>query len=217
MQEKNSKYFNDIRWDIINLIPVGKNRILELGCGTGNTGKVLKEQNKALEVIGIEKIPSIAESARAKLDTVITADIETFKMPFDNEYFDYVIAADILEHLYNPWLIVNTLNTYIKKGGYLIASIPNIRHWEIMKDLIFKREWNYRSDGVLDNTHLRFFTKKNMMQLFPSEYFTINRIIPKFKLQPGNRYNTLNNFTLHLFEEFLARQYIIMAQKQDKS
>lgn len=215
MLEKNNNYFSDIRWDIINLIPVGKNKILEIGCGTGNTGKVLKEQGKAVEVIGIEKIPYAAESARENLNAVITADIETLKMPFDKGCFDYIIAADILEHLYNPWLTISNLKAYTKKDGFVIASLPNIRNWRIVWGLIFKGDWNYSNAGLLDDTHIRFFTKKTMMKLFQSEGFTIHLITPRFRLEPANRYNILNNLTLHLLEEFWAEQYIIMARKND--
>ncbi|MDD5064774.1 MAG: class I SAM-dependent methyltransferase [Phycisphaerae bacterium] len=215
MLEKINNYFSNIRWDIINLIPAGKNKILEIGCGTGNTGKVLKEQGKALEVIGIEKIPQAAESAKKNLNSVITADIETVEMPFDKGYFDYIIAADILEHLYNPWLTISNLKKYIKKDGFIITSIPNIRHWRIVRELILKGNWTYNNAGLLDDTHIRFFTKKTMMKMIQSAGFTINLIIPKFKLEPANRYNILNNLTLHLLEEFWAQQYIIMARKND--
>src|SRR4030043_257107 len=127
MLKKTNNYFSDVRWDIINLIPAGENKILEIGCGTGNTGKALKEQGRAVEVIGIEKIPTAAETAKKNLNAVITADVETLKMPFDKGYFDYIIAADIMEHLYNPWLTISNLKAYIKKGGFVIASLPNIR------------------------------------------------------------------------------------------
>jgi 2-polyprenyl-3-methyl-5-hydroxy-6-metoxy-1,4-benzoquinol methylase len=215
MLEKTNNYFSDIRWDIINLIPAGKNKILEIGCGTGNTGKVLKEQGKAAEVIGIEKIPQAAESAKKNLNAVITADIETIKMPFDKGYFDYIIAADIMEHLYSPWLTISNLKAYIKKDGFIIASLPNIRNWRIVRGLLFKGDWNYSNAGLLDDTHIRFFTKKTMMKLFQSEGFTIHLVTPRFRLEPANRYNILNNLTLRLLEEFWAEQYIIMARKND--
>jgi 2-polyprenyl-3-methyl-5-hydroxy-6-metoxy-1,4-benzoquinol methylase len=215
MLEKNNNYFSDIRWDIINLIPAGKNRILEIGCGTGNTGKTLKEEGKAIEVTGVEKIVPIAESARKNLDKVVTADIETLELPFTQEYFDYVIMADVLEHLYDPWGTLDRLRKYMKKGGHIIASIPNIRHWRIVWGLVFKGDWNYNRAGLLDDTHIRFFTKKTMMKLFQSKGFTIHLITPRFKLEPANRYNILNNLTLRLLEEFWAEQYIIMAKKND--
>src|SRR4030042_643996 len=206
MLEKTNNYFSDIRWDIINLIPAGENKILEIGCGTGNTGKALNEPGRAGEVRGIEKPPTPAETAKKNLNAVITADGETLKMPFDKGYFDYIIAADIMEHIYNPWFIISNLKAYIKKGGFIIASIPNTRNWRIVRGLIFKGDWSYTNAGLLDDTHIRFFTKKTMMKLFQSEGFTIHLITPRFRLEPGNRYNILNNLTLRLLEEFWAEQ-----------
>jgi methionine biosynthesis protein MetW len=212
MLKKNNSYFSDIRWDIISLIPAGGNKILEIGCGTGITGKTLKEKNKAVEVIGIEKIANIAQQAEKNIDKVITADIEILELPFDDEYFDYVILADILEHLYNPSAVLNKLRKYIKKDGCIIASVPNIRYWKILIDLVLKGKWTYCSEGILDDTHLRFFTKKSIIELFQSAGFTVDTIAPRFKLQPKKYDNFLNNLTLRLLEEFWTMQYIIMAK-----
>lgn len=212
MLKKSNNYFSDIRWDIISLIPTGKNKILEIGCGTGITGKILKEENKAVEVIGIEKIANIAKQAEKNIDKVITADIEILELPFANEYFDYIITADILEHLYNPSAVLDKLKKYIKKDGCIIASIPNIRYWKILRNLIVKGEWTYCSDGILDETHLRFFTKKSITKLFQSAGLSIDTIKPRFKLQPKKRDNLLNSITLGLLEEFWTMQYIIIAK-----
>ncbi|PKL50383.1 MAG: class I SAM-dependent methyltransferase [Planctomycetes bacterium HGW-Planctomycetes-1] len=212
MLEKNNSYFSDIRWDIISLIPAGKNKILEIGCGTGITGKTLKEENKAVEVTGIEKIANIAEQAEKNIDKVITADIEALELSFADEYFDYIIMADILEHLYNPSAVLAKLKKYIQKDGCIIASIPNIRYWKIVRDLVIKGEWTYRADGILDDTHLRFFTRKSITKLFQSAGFTVDSVKPRFKLQPKKYDNILNNLTLGILEEFWTMQYIIMAK-----
>jgi methionine biosynthesis protein MetW len=212
MLEKNNSYFSDIRWDIISLIPAGKHRILEIGCGTGNTGKTLKEQNKAAEVIGIELVATVAAQAEKNLDKVIVADIEKLQMPFADEYFDYVILADILEHLHNPSQTIERLKKHIKKGGRIIASIPNVRYWKVLKELVIKGQWTYRSDGILDDTHLRFFTKKSITNLFQSAGFSVDLVTPRFKLQPKKPDNFINSITLGLLEEFWTMQYIVMAK-----
>lgn len=213
MLKKHEDYFSRTKWDINELVRDGDNIILEIGCGEGNSGKNLKEQGKAVEVVGVEKVPEIAEIAKTKIDKVICADVEFLKLPFSKEYFDYVIIGDVLEHLYDPWMVVSELRQYLKRGGYIIASIPNIRNWRIIRDLVLKGEWEYCSEGLLDDTHLRFFTKKSMMRLFESKDFEVNRIIPRFKFRPTSKSNILNNFTLGLLEGFLARQYLIEAKK----
>jgi len=114
IKSKKEDYFNSTRWDLIRLIRNDNNKVLEIGCGTGNTAKALKEKNKAVEVIGVEIVPEIAKIAETKLDKVICGDIESLDLPY-REYFDYVIAGDVLEHLYNPWAIINKIKIYIKK------------------------------------------------------------------------------------------------------
>jgi methionine biosynthesis protein MetW len=214
MLEKNNSYFSDIRWDIISLIPAGQHKILEIGCGSGNTGKTLKQENKAAEVVGIEIVEHVAELAKKNLDTVIVGNIEKLELPFADKYFDYIILADILEHLYNPSAVLEKLKKHLKKDGRIIASLPNVRYWKVVKNLVFKGEWNYCRDGILDDTHIRFFTKKSMTKMFLSLGFSIELATPRFKLQPKKSDNLINNLTLGLFEEFWTMQYVIMARNK---
>ena len=213
MLEKHKTYFSFTRFDLIEFVDKGDNRILEIGCGEGNTCIALKEQNKAIEIVGVEKVSKVAQIAEAKVDKVICADIEAADLPFSEEYFDYVIMGDVLEHLYNPWILVNKLGRYLKKGGYIIASIPNIRNWRIIEDLVLKGEWKYCSEGLLDETHLRFFTKKGVLGLFQSECFVVNRIIPRFKLLPTSKAKIVNSLSFGLLEEFLTVQYVVKVRK----
>ncbi len=213
MLEKHEDYFSSTRFDLVEFVDKGDNKILELGCGEGNTCVALKSRGKAIEVVGVEKDPKIAQIARMKVDKVICADIEAVELPFSEGYFDYVIIGDVLEHLYNPWILVNRLGRYLKRGGYVIASIPNIRNWRIIKDLVLKGEWKYCSEGLLDETHLRFFTKKGVLGLFQSECFFVTRIIPRFKLLPTGKAKIVNSLAFGLLEEFLAVQYVVKVRK----
>lgn len=215
MLKKPESYFGNIRYELIELVLDGDNKILEIGCGEGNTGKALKEQGKAVEVVGIEKIPEVAQVAMEKIDKVIIADVESVEIPFDEGYFDYMIMGDVLEHLYDPWILVNKLAHYVKKGGYIIASIPNVRYWRIIKDLVLKGEWKYCSEGLLDDTHLRFFTKKSIVRLFPSGRFAISRIIPASKPRPQklSKQRLVNKLTFGLLEDFFTFQYIVEARR----
>jgi len=207
-------YFNFIREELIDLIRCGNNKVLEIGCGTGNTGRVIKDKGKAKQVIGIEIIPEVAEIAKDKLDKVICGDIEVLDLPY-KEYFDYVIAGDVLEHLYNPWEVVKKLKKYLKKKGYIIASIPNIRNQCILRHLIFEGRWDYTKAGLLDVTHLRFFTRNSIIELFRDNGFDKIEIMPEFKIKSRKKrkYNLINIFTFRLFEEFLTYQYIVKARR----
>jgi 2-polyprenyl-3-methyl-5-hydroxy-6-metoxy-1,4-benzoquinol methylase len=214
MFDKKIEYFENIRSDIISLVDKGENKILEIGCGTGNTGLELKQQGKAVEIVGVDIVPEVLEIAKSKIDKTICADIETLKLPFSNEYFDYILLGDVLEHLKNPWQVLLCLTQFIKKRGFIIASIPNIRYWKVIMNLVFKGEWKYSSDGVLDNTHLRFFAKKSMLELISSANLKVRYICPATELQPPNLCKKLNHLTFGLFEDFLTISYIIKAQKE---
>jgi 2-polyprenyl-3-methyl-5-hydroxy-6-metoxy-1,4-benzoquinol methylase len=215
MLKKQEGYFSNIRCDLIELVRDGGNKILEIGCGQGDTGKVLKERGKAAEVVGIENNPEAAQAAKKKIDEVIIADVETAELPFTEGYFDYVIMGDVLEHLYDPWALVNKIGCYVKNGGYIIASIPNIRYWQVIKELVLNGEWKYRDEGLLDNTHLRFFTKKSMVRLFEAGPFAVNRIIPAGKLRAGpmGKQGLINKLTFGVFEDFFTLQYIVEARR----
>lgn len=213
---KDKNYFNATRSELVELVKMGDNRVLDIGCGSGNTGAVLKKENKATEVIGIELVPEIAKIAESKIDKVICGNIEFLDLQFSKGYFDYVIAGDILEHLYNPWKMVNRINFYLKNGGYIIASLPNVRNWLIIRDIIFKGDWRYKKEGILDDTHLRFFTKKSIFEMFKNNKFSEIKILPRFKItKEKNKSNLINMLTFGIFEEFLAYQYIVIAKKYD--
>ena len=214
MFEKKSIYFENIRTDIISLVDEGKNKILEIGCGTGNTGSELKKKGKASEVIGVDIVPEVVEAAQSKIDRVICADVEMLNLPLKNEYFDFILLGDVLEHLKNPWQVLIYLTQFLKKGGYVIASIPNVRYWKVVMKLVFKAEWKYSSDGVLDNMHLRFFTRKSILELIASANLKVRFICPATELQPPNLCKKLNHLTFGLFEDFLTINYLVKAQKE---
>jgi SAM-dependent methyltransferase len=209
---KDESYYDYLRWELLEFIHDGNNRILDIGCGEGFTGRAIKDVGKAEEVIGIEIVPEVAEKARDKLDEVICGNIETLDLPY-NKYFDYVIAGDVLEHLHDPWNVVKKIKHYIKAGGYIISSVPNVRYLQVLKTLVLKGTWKYEKAGILDFTHLRFFAKKDIIELFEKNRFAVIEIIPSFKIKARRgKYNIINNLTFGFFEEFLAYQYIIKAR-----
>jgi len=207
---KKEGYFGYIRWGIIAPINQGDNRILDIGCGDGSTGRVLKKEGKAKEIIGIELNPVAGQQAKVELDKVILGDIEILELPFEEEYFDYIILGDILEHLYDPEDVLKKVRPYLKTKGFIVASIPNIRHWRIIRDLVIKGEWKYNNEGILDDTHLRFFTKRSILRMFNDNGFEVEQMVPTL----FTRSRLVNRLTLGFLEEFLALQYIIKAGRK---
>lgn len=207
---KGNTYFNSARIEALKLVRNKNNRILDLGCGTGHTGKELKKLGLAKEVIGVELFEDAAKEAKSNLDRIIVGNIEEIELPFEKNSFDYILAMDILEHLYDPWRIISTTKKFLKKDGTLIVSIPNVQNWRLLRDLVFKGEWKYVDQGLLDKTHIRFFTRKSLLRLFSGAGFTSIEIIPGFRLHPkGYKATIINILTLGLFRNFLVHQYVI--------
>ena len=206
---KDAKYFSDIRTDLIHMI-TGKNLvILELGCGSGETLKYLKKKKIAKETVGVEIDQKAGEKAKKNVDRVFIENIEQFDLPY-TKYFDYILFPDVLEHMIDPWEVLRKCKKYLKPNGHIIISIPNIRNLLTLKDFLFKGEWNYTSSGVLDKTHLRFFTWKSLRAMIEGAGYTVeikesnNSTKPMIKL--------FDLLTLYQLQEIRTTQYHIKAK-----
>ena len=159
---KQKTYYSHERSDLLLMLPprVKLEKVLDVGCGRGATGQYLKNQFEVKEVIGIEVNPEMAQQAQTILDQIIIGDVQKIDLPFDQHYFDCIICADVLEHLYDPWSALTRLSKYLKDEGHLLLSVPNVQHWSMIARLLAGR-WDYRDVGILDSTHIRFFTRKS--------------------------------------------------------
>lgn len=175
-KEKNNKYYiekydidlnnnNDSHSIIINNINFSGNTILDVGCGVGYIGRKIKELGKCT-IDGIEVDKDAFNIAKKYYDNVFNFSIEDtdnsdYKKFFsDNKKYDYIIFADLLEHLIDPGKILALLYPKLKENGKMIISIPNISHIDIISNLI-NGNFNYNETGILDSTHLRFFTENS--------------------------------------------------------
>jgi SAM-dependent methyltransferase len=213
-QDKPKKYFDFLRDDLIAHIAPGNHKILEIGCSAGSTGHALKQDGKACEVVGIELTQEAAAIAQDRLDRVFCGDIEQMDLPYPPGYFDYILCGDVLEHLRDPWGLLARLRAYLRDGGYVIASIPNIRNWRVLTSLVFRGRWDYTTAGILDSTHLRFFTKHNMVEMFIRAGYVVEEVT---HADFGPKARMIRWLTLRLGEEFLVRQYIVKAIVQTRS
>lgn len=210
--DKNDNYYNMEKIRIANLVQRGPNKILDIGCASGRLGRRLKEMNKAEELMGIEIYQPAADEASKYYDKVYRDDVESLILPY-KEYFDYVICGDILEHLRDPWTLLDRIRGWLKPNGILISSIPNIRYWRILKDLIILGRWDYTEAGILDKTHLRFFTRRTYIEMLIISNFTITY---KEMWLNSKKKKLLNRCTLGIFEEFLGSQIMVVAKKRIK-
>ncbi|MFN8542842.1 MAG: methyltransferase domain-containing protein [Candidatus Binatia bacterium] len=150
-------------------------RILECGCNTGYVSRLLTA--RGCHVVGIELDPIAAEAAREHCAEVLIADLDDFDFAgaLGGRRFDVVLFGDVLEHLKNPWTVLERVRTVLEPAGRVIACIPNIAERNVILDLMTGR-FEYRRLGILDETHLRFFTAESVRRLFESTGYVIQRL-----------------------------------------
>ena len=175
VSDKPNAYYHNIRYDILPLVPEDAKYILEVGCASGLTGNALKQEREGIFVAGIELNPEAVKEARKKLDDVVEGNIETMNIPYQEGSFDCIIMADVLEHLVDPQKILMRLKSCLKPGGTIVASLPNVQFFGLVNHLV-EGNWTYQKEGILDETHLRFFTFNEMKKLFESSGFSITHV-----------------------------------------
>lgn len=215
-QSKANSYFANTRTDIEPAIPRFSESVLEIGCGTGTTLAWLKASGRCKSTTGIELVAQQAECAARVVDRVIQGSIEAIDLAPLTEHFDLILCLDVLEHLNDPWALIERLSRLLKPGGRLVASIPNIRHISVLVPLLFQGEWTYSERGILDKTHLRFFTKKSAIHLVTCSGLMMV-CVKELGLQSKSISSVLNKLTLGIFRGFFAAQYLIAVEKRSSS
>jgi 2-polyprenyl-3-methyl-5-hydroxy-6-metoxy-1,4-benzoquinol methylase len=198
---------------MVKFIPSNATKILDIGCGEGNFGSILKVKNN-LEIWGIEKRKDIAEYAKAKLDYVITGDFEIENLTIPQDYFDCIVFNDILEHFKYPWNVLEKIRPNLTDGGYIITSIPNIRYFYVIKDLVLHKKFAYSVDGVLDREHLRFFTVRSIVDMFLSCNYQIINLEGINAIKFPWKFRLFNWILKDKFNDTKYRQFAIVAQKK---
>ena len=217
---KGSSYYSGTRLDIISFLPTNQNQsVLEIGAGGGDSLCFIKENKLAKEVVGVELFELKGSNQNNPLiDQFIFANIEELNLSQPQDHFDVIILGDVLEHLIDPWKTLTYIRKFLKKNGTLLISLPNIRELNSLLKIFWLGDFKYSDDGVLDKTHLRFFCKKNMIELFNNSNLSIQSSKPAFKIRSDRKSRRLiNQITLGLFEQFLAIQYVFELKLKDAS
>ena len=170
---KSQEYYQSKGENLKQFIPENCKRIIELGCGEGLLSKELKEKGKY--VVGIEIVPDVAKKAEKNLNKVISGDIEKISPDLEKNSYDCLICGDVLEHLHDPLAVLKKMEKFLTKDAVIIASIPNIQHYTVVVNLLMGN-WKYKKAGLLDETHLKFFTFKSIKEMFQEAGFEIKKV-----------------------------------------
>jgi len=146
--------------------PKNPSAVLDVGCGIGSFAEHFKNQDPTTEVWGIEYVDSEAQAAKERLGTVFSGACENHIVNLPDNFFDIIYFNDVLEHLVDPYTVLEKIRLKLKEGGVVISSIPNVRYFKSFKKVLFQKDWKYASHGTMDRTHLRFFTKKSIDRMY---------------------------------------------------
>lgn len=163
---KTEGYYTQQRADMFGFVPQQARRILEIGCGQGTFLATLARDDR--ELWGIELDSDMARHAEKVCHRLLVGDVNELCSQLPENYFDCVICNDVLEHLYAPWDVLRTIHRLLVRDGVVVASIPNIRYIGVfITEKLWQKDFIYRPEGgILDDTHVRFFTSKSMRRMF---------------------------------------------------
>jgi 2-polyprenyl-3-methyl-5-hydroxy-6-metoxy-1,4-benzoquinol methylase len=219
-------YYNYVRSEIVGLIKQPPRVVLDVGCGGGGTGAEIKRLYPKAVVHGIELSDAAAEIASTRLDRVLNENVEKLDFAaagFEPESIDLVLFPDVLEHLYDPWNLLRRIKPFLANDAHILASIPNVRNlWLI--DQLLAGDWDYVPAGLLDVTHIRFFTRKSIVQMFEQTAFRVVHLaanvdarVPAADIPSGTKVDVttdrmvIRNIDRQSFDELRVIQFLVDA------
>jgi 2-polyprenyl-3-methyl-5-hydroxy-6-metoxy-1,4-benzoquinol methylase len=158
------------RPEMVQFLPNEYSKVLEIGCNVGNFRQFA---SKSCEYWGIEPFEEAAKVAKTKMDKVLVDFYDKVADEIPDNYFDLVIANDVIEHLEQPWNFLKSIKEKMTRDASLVLSIPNVRYCWNLIGLLVQKDWKYVDCGILDITHLRFFTEKSIIRLLNENGFEI--------------------------------------------
>ena len=162
-RERGRDYGSRHRAEVLGLLAPPLGEVLDVGCAEGANADGLRGAG-ATRIAGIELDEQFAAVARTRLDEVVTRSVED-ELPWEPESFDTVLCYDVLEHLRDPWSVLERLRALVRPGGRVHVALPNARHTSVWLPLALRGRFAYAPAGVLDVTHLRFFTRRDAEDL----------------------------------------------------
>jgi 2-polyprenyl-3-methyl-5-hydroxy-6-metoxy-1,4-benzoquinol methylase len=207
---KRASYYENGRPDVVAALPRPLGAALDVGCGAGNVGANLRAAG-AERVVGVEVVAEQAEHARAVLDRVVAAPIEQALDELAGERFDTLLCLDVLEHLVDPEAVLRRLREVAAPGARLQVSVPNARHLSLVWDLVVRGTFGYTEHGHRDNTHLRWFTRRDIVAALERAGWRVERVS-----HPAlGRTRQLDRLTRGRSTELTVGQWYVLARLDD--
>ena len=205
--EKDPEYYGLARRDVLRCLEPPLGRVLDVGCGAGGNAKALRERG-ATGIVGIEIHEPSAEKAREVFDTVLAGAVED---QLDNltGTFDTILNYDVLEHLADPHSVVKRLRDIAAPNARLHVSLPNARHWSLMRDLVVRGSFGYTKSGHRDSTHLQWFTVADASRMLEDAGWHVERVDHQELHQVSK---LAERITRGLTAEFLVYQWALLAR-----
>ncbi len=181
-----SEYHNFANPRLLELFDHPPRVLLDVGCAAGQLGALVKQRHPGARVVGIELNRAAAASARQRIDFVLEGkfeDVDLAQAGIAPGALDTVVVADVLEHMYDPWRAMAALKRQLSPDAQVIASIPNTRNLGLMKNVFDGGTWRYEAGGLLDITHIRFFTLADIKAFFEQTGYRVEHV--EYFLQAG--------------------------------
>lgn len=209
---KSESYFSNARVDFVYRLPVDPTAaVLEVGCGTGATGQLALARGRCGRYVGIELFEGAAMRAREVLSDVIVGDVEQLELDWHPASFDALILSEVMEHLIDPWRTLDKLSRFIRPGGLVLASSPNVSHWRVLRELALGR-FPLADSGVFDRTHMRWFTPATFVDMFESAGFRVVELRPVTPF--SSRTEILSRLLGHRYDHLFMTQIALAAVRR---
>lgn len=202
-------YFNADRRELLHFLDDARfSTAIDLGCASGLLGRELVSAALVAECDGIEMNPPAARVASGTLRKVWEGAVEAVFQTVPWQSYDLIVMADVLEHLADPWQILRALHSHSSEGAHLLVSVPNVRYKSVVFPLLFAGRFEYQDAGIMDRTHLHFFTRSSLLKTLADTGWKVQKVRPNIKRKYLKRW-----YPHRLLEEFLAVQYFVLASK----
>jgi len=211
---KNPEYYGHPRREMAVFVPEETKVILDIGCGAGAFAAGLKENGRQVEIWGVEMCPEAARLASEVLDEVMVGDVISVLPDLPSGRFDCIVLNDVLEHVLHPDEVLRRIMPLLAPGGTVVASIPNVRYFFNVLDLVAYGRWDYTDEGILDRTHLRFFTRSSMKRMFQESGYRVGAM-QGINATGSLKFRLLNLLTLGRWSDMKFLQFAVVASAED--